>query len=387
MTVVVDPVSPPLKDNKTRYTGRSLVLFERDVHPQHVMQVYSQASAHAAPEKPARWLDEIQVGVFDIPYEVLQDRFAPGTAGIVAVAPERISFIPPGNVEIDPDPIASPADPLDVMNVTASQRSGNGIRVGMIDSGFARRHPDFAGRDIIMLPLTQSLLPRIDVTGHGTHTTGLACGPRVPAAGARYGVAYETDIFISRVVDEFFRIPDDNILAAMTIAAINGCHVVAMCLGAGVLAGDESDDVFDGVARRLMENFGVVFIAAAGNDDVGILSPVNHPANCPSIMGVAALGPTFEAWDRSCGGAGQVDVAAPGYRIRSSTNPTGYEIRSGTSMAAAYATGVAALWAEETGLRGRALFDEIKAAAKPILDANGAPVSPDLVGAGLLQAP
>jgi subtilisin family serine protease len=79
----------------------------------------------------------------------------------------------------------------------------------------------------------------------------------------------------------------------------------------------------------------------------------------------------------------QVDVCAPGVNIDSSwPMPRGRRISSGTSMAAPYAAGIAALHAEaHPHSRGRELWNLLLSTAKPVgSNAND-------VGTGLVQAP
>jgi subtilisin len=113
---------------------------------------------------------------------------------------------------------------------------------------------------------------------------------------------------------------------------------------------------------------------------------VGHPANCPSIMAVAALDQRLDVAWFSCAGlnprGGQVDIAAPGVDIYSSWPSTLYNTISGTSMATPHVAGIAALIAEaDSSARGHALWTRLIQAA----DRLNQPARD--VGAGLVQAP
>ena len=131
-----------------------------------------------------------------------------------------------------------------------------------------------------------------------------------------------------------------------------------------------------------------MIIAAAGNESnrPGLIAAVDRPANCPSILAVAALDNRLQVAFFSNGGinpnGGGVDIATPGVRVLSSVPmPTRTGFKSGTSMATPHVAGIAALWAEARNLSGGALASALTASARRLT------LPSRDVGAGLVQAP
>jgi subtilisin len=276
---------------------------------------------------------------------------------------------------------------LQATGAASSKFSGRGIRVAVLDTGFDEQHPDFADRSVKSLSFILGEAVQ-DGNGHGTHCIGTSCGSLEPDELPRYGVAHGADIFAGKVLNNRGRGADGGILDGIRWAIRNDCHIVSMSLGAPTTIGQRFSRVFETVARRALAR-GTLIIAAAGNESrrPGLISPVGHPANCPSIMAVGALDERLAVASFSCGGTdpqgGQVDIAGPGVNIHSSWPvPTVYRTISGTSMATPHVAGIAALYAEANPeSRARGLWSLLVQRARRL------PLPSRDVGIGLVQAP
>lgn len=273
---------------------------------------------------------------------------------------------------------------LQATNVPSSPWSGRGIRVAVLDTGFDSTHPDFAGRQIT----AQSFIPNEqaqDGHGHGTHCIGTATGTNAPASGPRYGIAYGAEIYVGKVLSNAGSGTDSGIIAGINWAVANKVPIISMSLGANV---PQVHPPYTAAGLRAL-NKGSLIIAAAGNNAArpqGNFGFVTPPANSPHILSVAALEEDLDVTFFSARSfperGGQVDLAGPGFRVYSSwIMPQRYLSISGTSMATPHIAGLAALWAEATGYRGRALWATLAQEGQRL-------IAPSVdVGSGLGLAP
>ena len=274
---------------------------------------------------------------------------------------------------------------LQATRSSTSARTGSGVRVAVLDTGFALDHADFVGRPIVSRSFVTGQVVQ-DGHGHGTHCVGTACGPRSPSGGSRrYGVATNSNILVGKVLSNQGSGSDAGILAGIDWALTNQARIISMSLGAGVR---QVSQAYETVGRRALAA-GCLIIAAAGNNanrSAGDFGFVGIPANSPSIMAVGAIDSNlrignFSARSNPVAG-GTVDIAAPGVHVYSSwTMPTRYKTISGTSMATPHVSGVAALINQATGATGAQLWARLTQTARPL---NIPSVD---VGAGLVQAP
>ncbi|WP_299723330.1 S8 family serine peptidase [uncultured Tateyamaria sp.] len=261
---------------------------------------------------------------------------------------------------------------LAACKVPESSRSGAGIKVAVLDTGLDFGHPDFVGRRITGKSFVGGT--EQDGNGHGTHCIGTACGPQSPTGPVpRYGIGYGAQIYVGKVLADNGSSVGTSVLLGMNWAIANRCEVISMSLGG------RTSTVYQPYVRagqRALDN-GLLMIAATGNQR----SLTAAPANSPTIMAVASLDPNLKRSNFS--NYGKVEIAAPGRDVLSSApRPELYREAAGTSMATPHVAGCAALWAQtDPRLRGKALWDRLQRAARPLSEPA------KFVGSGLVQAP
>ncbi|QKV96523.1 S8 family serine peptidase [Streptomyces sp. NA02950] len=275
---------------------------------------------------------------------------------------------------------------LQAIRANWSTLTGSAVKVAVLDTGVDTDHQDLTG----CLEATASFVPGETVedgNGHGTHCIGTVAGPVKPEHAPRYGVAGEARMLAGKVLSDRGVGTDGQILAGMAWAVSQGARVISMSLGAPVEPGELFPQTYENVALRALER-GTVIVAAAGNESrrPRFVAPVGRPANCPSILAVAALGKDLATAWFSCGAingaGGEVNIAAPGVDIFSAAPDGTYQTLSGTSMATPHTAGAIALMvqahpeATAADLRSR-LLSGAYPLPQPAAD----------IGSGLLQAP
>ena len=181
-----------------------------------------------------------------------------------------------------------------------------------------------------------------DEVGHGTHCAGI-----IAANGKDnvWGVTGESNVKIMPVKvfskskrgdKESCRATSFSILWGLEYAQENGAKVCNLSLGM-----EESDSAL----REFMRSSNMLFICAAGNNGTSMEGYATYPAyyNFPNIISVANIRCDGNINKSSNYSRKRVGVAAPGTEIYSTLPDNDFGFMTGTSMAAPYVTGVAAL--------------------------------------------
>jgi subtilisin family serine protease len=294
----------------------------------------------------------------------------------------------------------------EVWQRTAGEISGRGVVVAVLDSGADLDHADLAQRFWSNSPedldgdgrLTRSDRNGVDddgngyvddvvgwdfesgdndpspnlfesgrARGHGTHVAGIIAGDG--SNGIATGVAPGAELMILKINSQ------RSVWAAMQYALVNGADIVNMSIG---WTQSLSPDL--GTWRDVVDNLtdaGVLVVTAAGS---GGQAPMVHspapgdittPGRVPRALTVAAVSePADVAWLdpvakfssvgpvswQSVSGFGDYpyppglmkpDVTAPGVNVTSTMIGGSYQAKSGTSMAVAHVSGLAALLLEQ----------------------------------------
>ena len=158
------------------------------------------------------------------------------------------------------------------------------------------------------------------------------------------GVNWDVNVMALKFLDENGEGNTADAANAIDYAVAHGARVVNASWG-----GPSFSQALYGSIKRAGDR-GVMVVAAAGNEGVNADVKPDYPAafDLPNIVSVAATDRSDRLLDFSNYGAKTVDLAAPGDDVYSTvptlSDPSGYASFSGTSMAAPFVSGAAALY-------------------------------------------
>ena len=159
--------------------------------------------------------------------------------------------------------------------------TGDGIRIGVIDTGINLEHPDFFNSDQLSRFLKgydfveNDSIPQ-DTNGHGTQVTGI-----IAADGQLIGIAPKVEIFSYRVSSDGESVPSDLIIKAINRAVEDRVDIINISLGVNM-----THAKIDNAVNNAIDH-GIVVVAAAGNSGPD-KSTIGSPARNPNAITVGA---------------------------------------------------------------------------------------------------
>lgn len=240
-----------------------------------------------------------------------------------------------------------------------SRTRGRGVTVYVIDTGCRITHTELAGRAVAVAAPGSRFSSGADDHGHGTHVAATI-------AGRRFGLASDARVVCIKALSERNEGSSGDVIAGIQLAVRmhergrRGGHehgaVISISLGVRAPRRYKALDRALGEAQR----HGLVAVVAAGNAGGDACSFT--PARASAAVTVAATGKDGGLAHFSNRGP-CVTVAAPGVHVWSAIREGDdrYGRSSGTSMAAPFVSGLAALvLANEHGLRTEQVMRRLK---------------------------
>jgi subtilisin family serine protease len=273
------------------------------------------------------------------------------------------------------------------------------VVIAVVDTGVDIGHPDLASKIVAGYDFVNLDTDPQDDEGHGSHVAGIAAAVSNNTVGVS-GVSWGAAIMPVKVLDDSGSGYTSDVAAGIAWAADHGARVINLSLG-GPGASQTLQDAVDHAYSA-----GALIVAAAGND-YSSGNPVNYPAACEHVVGVAATNDQDGHASYSSAGS-WVDVAAPGGDPTGSSDPNprhwimstywrgavaasaepqaiqaAYERHAGTSMATPHVAGLAALvWSRHPEWT----HDQVAWAIESTALDRGAAGRDDLFGWGRIDA-
>jgi subtilisin family serine protease len=209
--------------------------------------------------------------------------------------------------------------------------TGKDVLIAVIDSEIDGKHPDLGG----------TVTKGFDALGGGEtpHLHGTEMAGAIGAHGKLLGIAPDARILAAHAFDDSAGIAKGTSYAidkSLQWATDSGARIVNMSFAGPT----------DPTMRRLLAAAnakGIVLIAAAGN--AGPQSEPLYPAADPNVIAVTATDSDDHIFKMANRGR-HIAVAAPGVDIIALAPGGSYELSTGTSIAAAHVSGIAALLLE-----------------------------------------
>jgi subtilisin family serine protease len=250
---------------------------------------------------------------------------------------------------------------------TNKNLTGQGMRIGVLDSGIDYTHPDLGGCFGTGCKVAGGYdfydydADPQDKEGHGTHVAGIIAGK----SDSQSGVAPDATLYAYRVCNYYCSTigvvqaleraadPDQNPLTQDALDVVN------LSLGG---PGTQNDPMT--IAANNAAKAGIIVVTAAGNDGMAY-GAVGAPANAELAITVAATTKSDQMASYSSRGPADTDqfikpdLAAPGDEILSTTPGNQSQYKSGTSMAAPHVAGAAALLKQQQPNRTPAMIKSL----------------------------
>ncbi|NOH60408.1 S8 family serine peptidase [Vibrio sp. RE88] len=208
------------------------------------------------------------------------------------------------------------------------QYSGKGVSIYIVDSGIDLSHSDFGGRAVSGWDFVDNDSDASDCRGHGTHVAGTA-------AGSRFGIAPEADIYSVRVLNCEGSGNGYEILDAFDWVVEHAKQQGKPAVINYSISRSSRWEPMDTAVDEIVQVHNISFVHSAGNRDSDACT--KSPHSDYSVTVGASTDDDYRSDYSSWGNC--VSLFAPGDNITSVADGGGSKVMDGTSMATPHVTG------------------------------------------------
>ncbi|EGI2114991.1 S8 family peptidase [Listeria monocytogenes] len=237
-------------------------------------------------------------------------------------------------------------DQIRAREIWNTTNQGSGIVIAVLDSGIQVDHPDLKNNIIGGYNFTEDddSNPEVykDYFGHGTHVSGIIAA--TDSGKGVVGVAPKSQLLILKVIDHKGRGSFESLIKGIKYAADwigpKGKKVSVMNISLG---GKETSDELHR-AIKYARSKGIVLIAAAGNEGDGNSDTVevSYPGFYKEVIQIGSISEN-QIPSKFSNTNVNLDFVGPGENVLSTHLNSDYVELTGTSMAAPFVAGAAAL--------------------------------------------
>ncbi len=288
-------------------------------------------------------------------------------------------------IEEDPPRFAQAGAPYGNAMVQAdlvSDSATGNQKVCVIDTGYDINHEDLMSGANVTGEVSNTLTATVnlgdwstDTYGHGTHVAGTIASLNNSVGTEGIAPNGLINMHIVKVIHKanYWEYWGSDVIAAVEACQTAGATVINMSM-----AGSTSS-VAEEAAIDAAYNSGTLLVGAAGNRGN---NAYYYPAAYDSVISVGAVDQAGDAWMYTQSND-QIELVAPGVGVESTLPNNRYGFMDGTSAAAPFVSGVAALvWSHHPQCSN----DEIRNVLNATAADKGAAGRDDTYGNGLVQA-